>query len=138
MGHRVLGRCHQMPFGASLLAGGGARFRLWAPSAQRVDLSLRSGSTSVLIPMRPGADGWYECEAQEARAGSRYAFRIDGGIEVPDPVSRSNPDDVHRPSAVIDPLSYAWRDADWRGRPWTPQSGEAAAHPSGPRSGVAP
>jgi malto-oligosyltrehalose trehalohydrolase len=107
-----------MPFGASLLAGGGARFRLWAPSAQRVDLSLQSGSTSVLIPMRPGADGWYECEAQEARAGSRYAFRIDGGIEVPDPASRSNPDDVHRPSAVIDPGSYAWRDADWRGRPW--------------------
>jgi malto-oligosyltrehalose trehalohydrolase len=107
-----------MPFGARLLADGGAQFRLWAPSAQRVDLSLVSVPESTLVPMQALADGWYECSVREARAGSRYAFRIDGGLLVPDPASRFNPDDVHGPSAVIDSASYAWRDGQWHGRPW--------------------
>ena len=34
-------RQHDMPFGAVPTAGGGARFRLWAPGAQRVDLYQR-------------------------------------------------------------------------------------------------
>jgi maltooligosyltrehalose trehalohydrolase len=118
MGQRLLRRRHEMPFGASLLPGGGVRFRLWAPSARRVDLALRSSVASDMIPMQPREDGWYECDAGEARAGQRYAFLIDGRIEVPDPASRFNPDDVHGPSAVIDPHSYEWRDSDWRGRPW--------------------
>ena len=37
---------------------------------------------------------------------------------MPDPASRSNPDDVHGASQVVDPLAYQWRDAAWRGRPW--------------------
>ena len=37
---------------------------------------------------------------------------------VPDPASRSNPEDVHRASAVVNPAAFDWPDADWRGRPW--------------------
>src|SRR5262249_52567680 len=51
-------------------------------------------------------------------AGSRYSFRTDGGTSVPDPASRSNPDDVHAPSMVIDPLAFDWSDDRWTGRPW--------------------
>ena len=102
-----------MPFGPRLLPGAEAVFRLWAPSASRVELHI--GGTYV--PMAAEPDGWYAAQAA-ARPGDRYAFRIDGGLVVPDPASRSNPDDVHAPSALVDPTAFEWTDADWCGRPW--------------------
>ena len=48
-----------------------------------------------------------------ARAGTRYKFRIDGEIEVPDPASHFQPDDVHGPSEVIDHGLSTGRRADW-------------------------
>jgi maltooligosyltrehalose trehalohydrolase len=107
-----------MPFGARLLAGGGARFRLWAPGARRVDLRLGSAADADATPMRPIGDGWFELDAARAAAQTRYAFRIDGGLVVPDPASRFNPEDVHAASALVDPLAFDWPDDAWRGRPW--------------------
>jgi malto-oligosyltrehalose trehalohydrolase len=104
-----------MPFGACLLPAGGARFRLWAPGARRVDLCLAEAAP---LPMRALEGGWHECVVAAARAGQRYAFRIDGDLQVPDPASRCNADGVHGPSVLVDPRAHAWRDADWRGRPW--------------------
>ena len=38
------------------------------------------------------------------RPGARYRFRLpDGGLCVPDPASRAQPDDAHGPSLVVDP-----------------------------------
>jgi len=79
-------------------------------------LALHGSRRSV--EMSALADGWFEATVADAPAGTRYAFRIDGGITVPDPASRFNPDDVHCPSMVVDPLAYEWRDAGWTGRPW--------------------
>jgi malto-oligosyltrehalose trehalohydrolase len=62
--------------------------------------------------------GWFDLRTAEARPGSLYRFRIDGGIEVPDPASRSNPEDVHGPSRVVDPEAFEWGDAGWKGRAW--------------------
>jgi len=67
--------------------------------------------------MQPASEGWYHVDAAVAR-DTRYAFRIDGHQLVPDPASRFNPDDVHGPSALVDPLAFAWPDAAWRGRRW--------------------
>src|SRR3989304_5000688 len=53
--------------------------------------------------------------AAARRASARGRPR---GRAVPDPASRRNPQDVHGPSEVVDPLAYEWRDAAWRGRPW--------------------
>ncbi len=108
-------RRHDMPFGAVLTGDGGARFRLWAPGAARVDLVLDGGAGPVLAP-QPG--GWFECRLREAHAGLRYAYRIDGGLVVPDPASRHNPDDVHAPSGLVDAEAFDWPDDHWRGRPW--------------------
>ncbi len=108
-------RNHCMPFGAEVLDDGSVRFRLWAPKAQRVELCLNSGERHSLAA---GEDGWYELITRAAHAGSRYRFQIDGGVEVPDPASRFQPEDVHGPSEVIDPRAFAWKDAYWRGRPW--------------------
>jgi len=111
-------RCvHEMPFGARLAPDGQARFRLWAPDARRVDLVRSAGPDVGEAPMAAGANGWFELTAR-ADASTRYGYRIDGDIVVPDPASRSNPDDVHGASALVDPLAFDWPDADWRGRPW--------------------
>jgi malto-oligosyltrehalose trehalohydrolase len=106
-----------MPFGAELRGDGTARFRLWAPSARTVELALARGGETRLLALPAAQDGWHE-GVYPAAAGDRYRFRIDGALEVPDPASRFNPDDVHGASEVIDPAAYAWRERDWRGRPW--------------------
>jgi malto-oligosyltrehalose trehalohydrolase len=99
-------------FGATLTADG-ASFRLWAPAAKRVDLLLDKSH-----PLRRGKDGWFSVDIPGINAGARYKFRIDDEIDVPDPASAFQPDDVSGPSEVIDHESYRWRAADWRGRPW--------------------
>jgi maltooligosyltrehalose trehalohydrolase len=103
---------NERQFGARLTADG-ASFRLWAPAAKRVDLLLAESH-----PMRRGQDGWFSADVSGTRAGARYKFRIDDGIDVPDPASAFQPDDVSGPSEVIDHASYAWRASHWRGRPW--------------------
>jgi maltooligosyltrehalose trehalohydrolase len=110
-------RGHVMPFGSAPGANG-VHFRLWAPAAATVDLRLEGRGATELIPLKATGSGWFELVTDEARAGSRYRYRIDGNVEVPDPVSRYQPEDVRGPSEVIDPQAYDWQDAAWRGRPW--------------------
>ncbi|MGB0126778.1 MAG: malto-oligosyltrehalose trehalohydrolase [Rhodocyclaceae bacterium] len=103
-----------MPFGCTLDAGG-VRFRLWAPGAHAVALLLDGQAPQSMAAV---GDGWFECANRLAQAGSRYRFRIDNRLDVPDPASRFNPEDVHGPSEVVDPLAFDWQDEPWRGRPW--------------------
>ena len=91
---------NERQFGARLTADG-ASFRLWAPAAKRVDLLLEKPH-----PMRRGEDGWFSAEIPGVKAGARYKFRIDDEIDVPDPASAFQPDDVSGPSEVIDQPSY--------------------------------
>src|SRR5665811_617570 len=91
----------------------GASFRLWAPAAKRVDLLLEKPH-----PLRRGEGGWFSADVPGIKAGARYKFRIDDAVDVPDPASAFQPDDVSGPSEVIDHSSYRWRGPDWRGRPW--------------------
>ena len=100
-------------FGARLNPEG-TTFRLWAPAAQRVDLLLEQQRH----PLTSCKHGWFEANVPGAGAGTRYRFRIDDEIDVPDPASAFQPDDVFGPSEVIDPANYDWRAKDWRGRPW--------------------
>src|ERR1700689_2121916 len=100
-------------FGAKLTSEG-ATFRWGAPAAQRVDLLLDQQSCALTLDKH----GWFQTTAPGAKAGTRYRFRINGEIEVPDPASAFQPEDVFGPSEVIDHANYAWRASDWRGRPW--------------------
>jgi len=106
-----------MPFGAQLDDASTA-FRLWAPAARTVELVLDDGTGREPVALVRGGDGWFEARVDGAGAGAHYAFRIDGGLVVPDPASRANPDGVHARSVVVDPAAYAWRDDAWPGRPW--------------------
>jgi maltooligosyltrehalose trehalohydrolase len=92
----------------------GTSFRLWAPGAKRVDLVLEKKP----LRMQRENDGWYSLHVADSSAGARYKFRIDDEIDVPDPASSFQPEDVFGPSEVIDHKAYEWRTTDWRGRPW--------------------
>jgi len=109
------------PFGTQCLPEGGVRFRLWAPSANRVDLVLETTEPDGCrrVSRMPAAGGgWYELVMPGAAAEDHYRYRIDGGLLVPDPASRFQPEGVHGPSEVIDPAAFEWTDGDWTGRPW--------------------
>ena len=48
-------------------------------------------------------------------AGTDYTYRLDGGPDRPDPVSRWRPAGVHGPTRIVDPGAFQWTDAGWRG-----------------------
>ena len=106
-----------MPFGTRLTPDG-VQFRLWAPGSERVGLCVAGVPHEPVLSMTACGDGWFELSVPDAGVGTRYQFEVNGGLRVPDPVSRFNPDDVHGASEVIDPAEYDWHDAAWRGRPW--------------------
>jgi len=99
-------------FGAELHRDG-VTFRLWAPAAKRVEVVLDGAHA-----MEPREAGWYELTVGGLGAGALYKYRIDGELEVPDPASHFQPQDVAGPSEVIDHGRYPWQTRDWRGRPW--------------------
>ena len=96
-----------------VLSDADVTFRLWGPAARSVELLLDRP-----LAMSADAGGWHTITVPRARAGTRYKFRIDGELDVPDPASGFQPDDVDGPSEVIDHAAYRWRTPDWRGRPW--------------------
>jgi malto-oligosyltrehalose trehalohydrolase len=99
-------------FGAQVHADG-VTFRLWAPAAKRVEVMLERAH-----PMQAQAAGWHELTIAGVGAGTLYKYRVDGEIEVPDPASHFQPQDVSGPSEIIDHEQFRWRADAWRGRPW--------------------
>ncbi|HYP08136.1 MAG TPA: alpha-amylase family glycosyl hydrolase, partial [Bryobacteraceae bacterium] len=61
------------------------------------------------------SDGYFSGIVDEASAGTRYSYRLDGGDVLPDPASRYQPDGPHGPSVVVDPAVFRWNDAAWKG-----------------------
>ena len=94
-----------------LVTDAGVTFRLWAPAAQKVTLVL---NTPIEMP-RHG--DWFELHVPQTKPGARYRFKIDDEIEIPDPASRFQPDDVTGASEVIDER-FAWKTQSWKGLPW--------------------
>jgi maltooligosyltrehalose trehalohydrolase len=91
----------------------GVTFRLWAPAAERVELLV---DRAVAMTREDG--GWYVAHVAEAVPGTRYKFRVNDDIDVPDPASAFQPNDVFGSSEVIDHGAHFWSAVDWRGRPW--------------------
>jgi maltooligosyltrehalose trehalohydrolase len=102
-----------MQFGATC-RDGTVEFRLWAPLAAQVRLAVQDSDP---VAMHRDDDGWHTARLPGG-AGLRYSFLLPDGLQVPDPASRFQPDDVFGASEVIDPGAYAWTDDSWRGRPW--------------------
>ena len=107
-----------MPFGSEPLGNGRTRFRIWAPAARSLGLVVTDAGGCRTMNMPQRSEGWYELETAAA-PGARYRYRVNGELDVPDPASRYNPDDVHGESVVVDPRAFGWPDDTWRGRPWS-------------------
>ncbi|WLB86423.1 MULTISPECIES: malto-oligosyltrehalose trehalohydrolase [Bradyrhizobium] len=113
MRHR-LGTAEQSRRHGPQIVDHGVSFNLWAPTARSVEL-LEVGQPARRMPRDD--DGWYQLLSPTARAGTRYQFRINEDLVVPDPASFFQPDDVGAPSEVID--TAALRDPVlYPGRPW--------------------
>src|SRR5947209_17850778 len=101
--------------GACAGANGSMRWRVWAPRAGEVELVLIHGQDRLVQPLRREQRGYFHGERPGIAEGQRYAFRLDGGPERPDPASLWQPDGVHAASAVVNPAQFLWSDAGWRG-----------------------
>jgi maltooligosyltrehalose trehalohydrolase len=93
---------------------GTVTFRVWSPRAEQVSLVLADDAHE----MSPMDRGWFVVRTPAA-PDDRYAFRLDGGPERPDPASRRQPDGVHGRSALVDPGAWCWTDEDFRPPPLT-------------------
>jgi maltooligosyltrehalose trehalohydrolase len=91
----------------------GVHFSVWAPDRRRVAVAVEGGTEHE---MEAEEGGYFSALVSQARAGTRYRFRLDGGDAFPDPASRFQPEGPHGPSEVIDPQAFAWSDPGWRGR----------------------
>src|SRR6201746_935819 len=113
-GRALLQYQFQKTFGAAL-AKEGVHFRLWAPNQNQVFLVMDERDPMLMYRSN---DGWHELLVPDAKAGTRYKYRLEDGLKVPDPASRFQSADVHGPSEVIDPYGHQWNDGAWTGRPW--------------------
>jgi maltooligosyltrehalose trehalohydrolase len=107
------GLTRRLPVGAEVQPRGGVHFRVWAPAARTVALELDGQAPRELTP-EPGS--YFSAFIAEARAGAGYRYRLDDADKaLPDPASRFQPEGPHGPSEVVDPGSFTWSDAGWRG-----------------------
>ncbi len=105
----------QLPIGAELSAEG-VHFRVWAPSCWSVRVEFDRAKALSPIDLAAEDDGYFAGFAAGAVAGDRYRLRLDDGKELwPDPASRFQPQGPEGPSELVDPIAFAWDDADWRG-----------------------
>jgi maltooligosyltrehalose trehalohydrolase len=104
---------------------GEARFRVWAPDHERVEIVLYADDGRTIaaeIPAHPADDpgglgsGFFEAAAPGIRPGALYKVRLSGEGPYPDPCSRSQPFGVHGPSAIVQD-TFLWTDAAWSGLP---------------------
>lgn len=97
----------------------GVSVRVWAGSNNRVELVVYAGNDSAPTgcqELEPEVDGYFSTVVPEGRAGTLYAFRLNGQPPTrSDPASRFQPQGPLGPSEVIDPTGFAWTDAGWRG-----------------------
>jgi maltooligosyltrehalose trehalohydrolase len=102
--------------GALALPDGAVRWRVWAPRARQVELVLH-GDRPRRLTMKAEERRHFSHVEGGIAEGQRYAYRLDGGPELPDPASLWQPDGVSRPSAVLRPERFRWATRDWSGLP---------------------
>jgi len=85
------------------------RLRVWAPSAKKVELQLKSER----VRMTKADNDYWELDSPDLEAGSDYFFVLDGKKPFPDPRSAFQPSGVHGPSRIIDHSAFEWHDRGW-------------------------
>lgn len=99
--------------GAHPIGGNRSSFLVWAPSAYMVDVHFIKPIDRYVRLTRVGK-GYHTGIVENAPVGSRYFYRLNDSVELPDPASRYQPDGVHAASEVVDQC-FEWTDDSWRG-----------------------
>jgi maltooligosyltrehalose trehalohydrolase len=98
------------------VVGDGVDIRVWAPGHERVEVLFEDDGASPTVALERESDGTHHSAfIPGIRAGACYRLRVDGGEPIPDPTSRFLPDGPHGASEIVDPTSFPWTDAGWRG-----------------------
>src|SRR5205814_6522912 len=63
--------------GATANPDGSTRFLVWAPRAESVDVVL-GGDPERAVPLERGEHGYFAGAVEDAPAGTRYRFRLNG------------------------------------------------------------
>jgi maltooligosyltrehalose trehalohydrolase len=100
--------------GVEYVGDGKADVRIWAPACRSLDVVRDADRTSAAGLCRC-PDGFFTGTLTGLAPGDRYWLRLDGDRLRPDPTSRWQPEGPHGPSAIVDPSSFKWTDADWAG-----------------------
>jgi maltooligosyltrehalose trehalohydrolase len=101
--------------GAVPQADGSSRFSVWAPNAKTVEVAISRDGAVQTCPLHRDDAGVHSGALPRVPAGTDYTYRLDGGPDRPDPVSRWRPAGVHGPTRIVDPGAFQWTDAGWRG-----------------------
>ena len=88
-------------------------FTVWAPKAKALEVKIDGRKYA----MTSEDGGWWRAQVENAGAGSRYFFMLDGEEQqLPDPRSAFQPEGVNGPSCVVDHGAFAWTDAGFHAR----------------------
>src|ERR1044071_3829645 len=105
------------PAGAETQPDGSTHFRVWAPEPRQIALRLESGGSGGRardIDLEKEDDGYYSALVDDAPAGTRYRYVLDGD-PLADPASRYQPDGPFGPSEVVDSSRFQWQHSPGRG-----------------------
>lgn len=103
------------PVGAEVTAEG-VHFRIWAPLRKGITAVVETADGTLRVPLHPESGGYFAGSTSAAKAGDLYRFEVVGEDRLfPDPASRFQPDGPHGPSQIVDPSTFSWSDAAWRG-----------------------
>lgn len=90
------------------------RIGVWAPKSKNVRIHIGNGEQ---IELEEVGFGFWFAETDKMRDGSLYKIALDGGLPLPDPASRFQPQGVHGNSQVVDLSNYTWSDQQWSNLP---------------------
>lgn len=108
----------RMPVGAEVLPEGRVHFRVWAPKCQLIEVVIapQDDGAEKCTELQSEGNGYHSGMVERVAPPMLYGLRCNGDKRVwPDPVSRFQPQGPAGPSQIVDPSSFRWTDAEWKG-----------------------
>ncbi len=101
-----------MKIGAYYLINGCCEFKVWAPKAKELAVKIISPYEKIISLEKDDFNYW-KVIINNILPGTRYYYKINNGVERPDPVSNFQPEGVHNASSVVNHSLYKWNDKKW-------------------------
>jgi maltooligosyltrehalose trehalohydrolase len=97
----------------SEISGNTCNFTVWAPLRKLLEVVILH-PVNRIVPMTCDQHGYWTATIDRLSNGTRYKYRLDKKLIIPDPASRSQPQGVHGPSEVKDLKQFNWSDISWK------------------------